>query len=196
MVNTATVLISSGITNVGNKNAPTTISFDGLTLETESRCHSMSVLVLSLNKRESNTYLQNKVYLRHSACNSRSHISFAGLNYLVKIDAQGRLRWDRNDELVDTSAGHWKDSGNGQGIIPEDIPQRPARRGSFTSSISSSSVSSEENDEVNHYIGKEKGKNKVTRTLHRYFTVKGIINRLLRKTVKRNTWIFVSDKHC
>ncbi|SJL05481.1 uncharacterized protein ARMOST_08849 [Armillaria ostoyae] len=117
------------------------------------------------------------------------------LNYLVKIDAQGRLRWDRNNELIDTSAGHWKDSGNGQGIIPEEIPQRPARHGSFASSMSSSSISSEESDEVNHYIGNEKGKSKVTRMFHRYFTIKGITNRLLRKTVRRNTWIFVSDKH-
>lgn len=117
------------------------------------------------------------------------------LNYLVKIDAQGRLRWNRNNELIDTSAGYWKDSGNGQGIIPEDIPQWPARRGSFASSIDSSSISSEESDEVYHYLGNEKGKNKVTTLFHRYFTIKGITNRLLRKTVRRNTWIFISDKH-
>lgn len=61
--------------------------------------------------------------------------------------------------------------------------------------MSSSSISSEESDEVNHYIGNEKGKSKVTRMFHRYFTIKGITNRLLRKTVRRNTWIFVSDKH-
>ncbi|KAG7450610.1 uncharacterized protein BT62DRAFT_927890 [Guyanagaster necrorhizus] len=49
---------------------------------------------------------------------------------LNKIDApQGRLCWDRNNELVDTNTG----SGNGQSIIPEDIPQRLAHRGSFAS---------------------------------------------------------------
>ncbi|KAK0506337.1 hypothetical protein EDD18DRAFT_27943 [Armillaria luteobubalina] len=136
------------------------------------------VLVIYMSLfRESNTYLPR-------------------LNYLVKIDAQGRLRWNRNNELIDTSAGYWKDSGNGQGIIPEDIPQWPARRGSFASSIDSSSISSEESDEVYHYLGNEKGKNKVTTLFHRYFTIKGITNRLLRKTVRRNTWIFISDKHC
>lgn len=124
------------------------------------------------------------------------------LNYLVKIDDQGKLRWARNDDLVDTSAGQWKDAGGGQGIIPEDMPNQiesNSPRGSFDSAPSvsaNSSLSPEQEDVATHYVGDTKSKSRVTRLIKRHFTVHGMMDRLLRKTVQKNTWIYVSDKNC
>jgi len=117
----------------------------------------------------------------------------SGLNYLVNIDQEGKLRWARNNELVDTTPGHWRDSGNGTGIIPEDFSEqsRPETRGSFES-ISSASSSSMDSNAAMHYVDQPKGKYSWSRAFHRYFTTRGLLNRLLRKTVRRNTWIWVT----
>ncbi|KAK7050871.1 hypothetical protein VNI00_004983 [Paramarasmius palmivorus] len=116
------------------------------------------------------------------------------LNYLVTIDDKGRLRWARNNELVDTTPGHWKDSGDGRGIVPDDMPERPVReRDSFDTSVSS--LSSLDSNAATHYVDQPKGKHRWSRALRRYFTPKGIFNRLLRKTVQRNTWIWVTDRN-
>ncbi|KAK7468805.1 hypothetical protein VKT23_003306 [Stygiomarasmius scandens] len=119
------------------------------------------------------------------------------LNYLATVDEEGKLRWARNNELIDTSAGHWKDAGNGGGIVPDDLPDRPIshQRDSFETSSSSSSSSSEESNAAMHYAGPPKGKNRWSRAFHKYFTVKGLLDRMLRKTVRRNTWIYVTDKN-
>ncbi|WVF67126.1 hypothetical protein IAT40_001871 [Kwoniella sp. CBS 6097] len=156
------------------------------------------------------------------------------LNYLVKVDEDGLLRWARNDELVDTAAGKWKDSGDGKGIVPdegddkdskdEDENGRPvapgdsyastsktpwkARRarirtgesGDYTDNDSGSSVSySAESDlddnEDTHYVGLDKEaeeKGWLARRTKKY-TPGGMRKELLRKTVRRNTWIYVSD---
>ncbi|KIK70893.1 hypothetical protein GYMLUDRAFT_149322 [Collybiopsis luxurians FD-317 M1] len=112
-----------------------------------------------------------------------------GLNYLVKIDDAGRLRWARSNELVDTTAGRWKDSGDGSGIVPDDVPDRPVQhRGSFESIASSHSSSTQ--SAAMHYLGPPKGTSSWSKVFYRYFTVRGVTNRLLRKTVKRNTWIY------
>ncbi|KAJ3721494.1 hypothetical protein F5878DRAFT_648982 [Lentinula raphanica] len=117
------------------------------------------------------------------------------LNYLVKIDSDGKLRWARNNELVDTTAGRWKDSGNGGGIVPEDMPAQPVqRRGSFESVAASSS--SVQSDAVIHYLEPPKGKSHWSKLFYRYFTVRGVTNRLLRTSLKRNTWLYTSDKNC
>ncbi|KAJ8083943.1 hypothetical protein PM082_002710 [Marasmius tenuissimus] len=124
--------------------------------------------------------------------------SWVGLNYLVDIDQEGKLRWARNNELVDTTPGHWKDSGDGSGIVPEDSSERsrtpPEPRGSFES-VSSASSSSVDSNAAMHYVDESKGKNAWSRTFRRYFTVRGMLNRLLRKTVRRNTWIWVTDRN-
>ncbi|KAJ7038289.1 hypothetical protein C8F04DRAFT_1090143, partial [Mycena alexandri] len=43
-----------------------------------------------------------------------------------------------------------------------------------------------------HYTGAERGKYKLTREFRKRFTLHGVVDRLLRKTVRRNTWIYVS----
>ncbi|KAJ8462858.1 hypothetical protein ONZ45_g17789 [Pleurotus djamor] len=115
------------------------------------------------------------------------------LNYLVEVDSEGKLRWARNKELVDTSAGHWKDAGNGGGIIPEDSPagiiHGPRDHDNISPLSSQSSLST-----PMHYAEPISGRSKVTRTLKNYLTVHGIINRLLRKTDKQfNLFIGIKE---
>lgn len=120
-----------------------------------------------------------------------------GLNYLVKIDAEGKLRWHRTGQLVDSTAGRWKDSGNGGGIVPLLGPdhQNLERRTSFASLSSVSSANDPAYDEdaaAMHYASNSKHKNWFTSTVKRNLTMKGVGERLLRKTVRRNTWIYVA----
>ncbi|CAE6432773.1 unnamed protein product [Rhizoctonia solani] len=123
------------------------------------------------------------------------------LNYLVRIDDQGLLRWARNNELVDTRSNRWKDAGDGRGIIPltaeemrgAEISEAPAKHGriGFRSNSSDSLLNSGEA----HYVDTvaKPGDNKFQQTIRSHFTSNGIMERLLRKTVKKNTWIYVCD---
>ncbi|KAL1951560.1 hypothetical protein VTO73DRAFT_709 [Trametes versicolor] len=124
------------------------------------------------------------------------------LNYLITIDSTGKLRWARNGELVDTTAGRYKDAGGGRGIVPfeaPDITHEP--RASFSAPSpdtgpSSGSNSSLADSQMMHYVGlRRQPKNPVKRVLWKNFTLKGLVDKLLRKTIKRNTWIYVSDKN-
>ena len=126
-----------------------------------------------------------------------SHLR-AGLNYLVKIDAEGKLRWERTGQLVDTTAGHWKDAGNGRGIVREEHPDRPGPRPrtSFDSSGSLSSISVAPSESTGssgagtHCASDTKSGNWIQRTAKR--NLKGLTDKLLKRTVKRDTWIYVS----
>ncbi|KAI3615067.1 iq calmodulin-binding motif protein [Moniliophthora roreri] len=163
-------LVDGGITNVGKKRILKTTSSNGLTRAVGNPSHWMNVREINWKKN----YLSSE----------------QRLNYLATIDKEGKLRWARNNELVDTTPGHWKDSGDGSGIVPEDLPERPIKeRDSFESSVSSSSLDS---NAATHYVDQPKGKYAWSRTLRKYFTPRGILNRLLRKTVRRNTWIWVT----
>ncbi|KAF5385442.1 hypothetical protein D9757_005362 [Collybiopsis confluens] len=116
------------------------------------------------------------------------------LSYLVKVDDAGCLRWSSTNELVDTTAGRWKDS-DGSGIIPEDVPDRSVpRRGSFEY-IDSPDSSSVESNAAMHYAETTKGSSNWSKLFYRYFTIRGVTDRLLRKTVRRNTWIYCTDKN-
>ncbi|CAE7213769.1 unnamed protein product [Rhizoctonia solani] len=122
-------------------------------------------------------------------------------NYLVRIDDQGLLRWARNNELVDTKSNRWKDAGGGRGIIPmtaeemrgAEIQEAPAKHGriGFRSNSSDSLLNSGEA----HYVDTvtKPGDSKLKQTMRSHFTSTGIMERLLRKTVKKNTWIYVCD---
>ncbi|QRW00347.1 hypothetical protein RhiJN_28365 [Ceratobasidium sp. AG-Ba] len=118
-------------------------------------------------------------------------------NYLVKIDEKGLLRWARNDEYVDTRSNRWKDAGDGQGIIAMTLeemrgaelsksPSPHGRMGFLTSSSESLNPGEE------HYTesAAKPGDNKVMRALRNRFSSQGVMERLLRKTVKKNTWIY------
>lgn len=115
-----------------------------------------------------------------------------GMNYLVSIDDEGKLRWARNNVVIDTTEGKWQDLGEGKGIILQDgthpCPPIPPRRDSF----GSTSFRSRQQNEATHYAGSKKGKNRLVRAICRHFTLKGRMDKLLRQTVGANTWIYVS----
>lgn len=127
------------------------------------------------------------------------------LNYLVKIDKEGRLCWAKNGARIDTTQ-RFKDSI--QGIVPatdETPAYRPpsgeaarpvrghGRKASRTSTSSSSSSESDaEEERADKYANPEfdsaKGMKKI-----KHVSAATIFNKLLRGSVKKNTWIFVAD---
>ncbi|KAG8822199.1 hypothetical protein FRC19_006400 [Serendipita sp. 401] len=124
------------------------------------------------------------------------------LNYLIKIDPDGKIRWDHNNEYVDTAPEKWKDAGDGKGIVSSDDDTKGKDDGkpksgkladvvnSVTKSESSSSVA----DQARHYEGikQDQNMNTLQRIWKDRFTTKGLTQRVLRKTVQKNTWIYVS----
>lgn len=126
--------------------------------------------------------------------------------YIVQVDSEGRLCWAKNGARIDTTE-KWKDSIHG--IVPADDPTpsfqpkstNPNQPKLFPSDSSSSSSSSA----ISHASESEleaaraakyaspgfqdaKGVKKVT-----HLSASTIFNTLLRKSVRKNTWIFVAD---
>lgn len=121
------------------------------------------------------------------------------MQYLVKIDDEGRLCWAKNGERISTTMDY-KDSL--KGIVPRDditpayapggkLESSPSRR---SSTDSSRSESSEEHSDVegehyvNHDLKQSKGLAKI-----KYVSAATVLNHLLRGSVKPNSWIFVAD---
>lgn len=109
----------------------------------------------------------------------------------MKVDEEGKLRWHKNGMYVDTTVGRWKDGGPDVGIVAkqnEDEEQDPKR------SVSPQrSIDSRDEDAVMHYTGyKSTKKSRLARFYKRNFTLHGITDRILRKTLRRNTWMYVS----
>lgn len=118
--------------------------------------------------------------------------------YLVKFDKQGRLRWAKNDELINTNP-NFKDSL--QGIVPlddttpafrEDL-RYPGRRLPAEGSGSSSDSGEDSETDGAHYVNEDlseaKGLSKVE-----HVSANAVLNHLLKSTTKKNTWIFVSQQ--
>ncbi|KAF4463633.1 hypothetical protein FALBO_9527 [Fusarium albosuccineum] len=120
--------------------------------------------------------------------------------YLVEVDPEGRLCWAKNGQRIDTSE-QYKDSIHG--VVPSDDPTpafnpaaQPEDESSLESVDSSGSDSSLESrreaDRAAKYatpdFDKSQGLQKVT-----HISASTIFNKLLRKSVKKNTWIFVAD---
>ena len=127
--------------------------------------------------------------------------------YQMEVDAYGLFRWARNGELITTSA-EFKDSIDG--IVPADSDKptwREVEQGSpddsdsatsdgddlSDSSITDISAGSQEDDDhyTNHKLRDAKGLSKL-----KYISAGALMNRMLRKTTKKNTWIFVCDTSC
>ncbi len=135
-------------------------------------------------------------------------------HYLVKVDHEGRLVWAKNGIRIDTTE-EWKDSIHG--IVPADDPtpafspeverhtqDRAHDNSDFrdhprdrSSSRSGSSGYSSREDELeaaraakyaNADLDNAKGVKKL-----KHVSAATIFNRLLRKSVRKNTWIFVAD---
>lgn len=132
------------------------------------------------------------------------------LQYLVKIDGDGRLCWAKNGARIDTTQ-KYKDSVHG--IVPavDDTPayappsgeaarhshhHRRTKSNSTSSSSSSSSSDSEdseaEDERADKYASPEFDNAKGVKKI-RHVSAATIFNKLLRGSVKKNTWIFVAD---
>ncbi|KAK3063098.1 hypothetical protein LTS18_002757 [Coniosporium uncinatum] len=114
------------------------------------------------------------------------------LNYLVKIDSEGKLCWAKNGERITTNANYYKDSVNG--IVPnnEDVPA--FRRDSDASSLSTiSSQPSDASNEVKHYVNQDLKQAKGIKKLQ-MVTPAVILSQLLQRSVKPGSWIFVSQR--
>lgn len=126
-----------------------------------------------------------------------------------------------NNEFVDTAAGRWKDAGDGTGIVPvdpqseedENTPKpQPTidpyasphnhrvyqiSRASSLSNLSSDSYSPQSSEldenESTHYVGLDQKPEGWLERQRKRLTPGGVRRELLRKTVRRNTWIYVSD---
>lgn len=123
------------------------------------------------------------------------------LDYLVKIDKEGRLCWAKNGIRIDTTE-KYKDSIHG--IVPstDETPAYAPRREEAATSSDSSSESGDsehhgheaddESARADKYatpkFDKSRGIKKV-----KHVSAATIFNKLLRGSVKKNTWIFVAD---
>lgn len=118
--------------------------------------------------------------------------------YLVKIDDEGLLCWAKNGERISTSP-EWKDSM--EGIVPIDDDTTPTWRNTSgrqelaapsSDSDSDSDISVGSGEDASRYVNQElhdaKGLSKL-----KHLSANTIMNDLLRKTTKKNTWIFVAD---
>lgn len=124
-------------------------------------------------------------------------------NYLVKIDKQGRFVWNKNENPITTSPD-FKDSIDGIVHSSDGTPtwrevttgEKPEPHSRWDSSEDSSSIASAistgSQEDSSKYTNEEfhdaKGLEKV-----RHVNVDALMNHLLRKTTRKNTWIFVAD---
>lgn len=126
--------------------------------------------------------------------------------YLVNVDSEGRLCWAKNGARIDTTE-KWKDSIHG--IVPSDDPtpaytplgenqttllgdtttDSPSSPSSFSSSPSSSTTSST----ASRYASSLPPTAPTKQRISHHLSGATIFNKLLRKTVRKNTWIFVAD---
>ena len=122
------------------------------------------------------------------------------MDYLVEVDMEGRLCWKRNGARIDTSE-EWRDSIHG--IVPrgdttpmfraaelegEKGKQDPPSNESSDESGDDEGSDSEDEGEKRYAdsMSQAKGPKKI---LH--VSPATVLNTLLRKSAKKNTWIFV-----
>ncbi|KFY82345.1 hypothetical protein V500_10605, partial [Pseudogymnoascus sp. VKM F-4518 (FW-2643)] len=119
------------------------------------------------------------------------------LDYLVKIDEAGRLCWAKDGARIDTST-KYRDSLHGIVPIDSDAPMFNPEDGdhstepSHTGSSSSSATGSEKEAEAQHYATDKFDNARGVRKV-KHVSPATIFNKLLRSSVKKNTWIFVAD---
>ncbi|KAK4980972.1 hypothetical protein LTR66_010260 [Elasticomyces elasticus] len=120
--------------------------------------------------------------------------------YLVKIDNEGRLCWAKNGIRITTSP-EWKDSMHGIVPVSDKAPSwREATVGEKSAELSDDASSSDaeshisvgSHEDADRYVNQDlhnaKGVNKIKQV-----SANAILNSLLRKSTKKNTWIFVAD---
>ena len=121
------------------------------------------------------------------------------MNYLTTVDKEGKLCWKKSGQRITTST-QWKDTPEGIVPVNEDevpapsasIEAPPGRKSSAWSEDTISSSDSESAEEradryVNTDLKAAKGPRKMV-----HVSPATILNQLLRTSVRKNTWIFVS----
>jgi hypothetical protein len=118
--------------------------------------------------------------------------------YLVEVDEEGRLCWAKNGVRIDTTE-QFKDSIHG--IVPADeaaevwvplITEDPAHDAASIATSNSSAESESEAAQAARYATPEFDNAKGARKIG-HLSASTIFNKLLRKSVRKNTWIFVAD---
>jgi hypothetical protein len=115
------------------------------------------------------------------------------LHYLVRVDEKGLLRWAKNDKKIDTTMA-FKDSEEGivkaddenvQSVPPGEEASAPDGSDSGSDTSSSTSVSSaiSGTERADRYINDKPGMKKVF-----LISPQAVMNRLLRKTTRKNTY--------
>ncbi|PQE20392.1 IQ calmodulin-binding motif protein [Rutstroemia sp. NJR-2017a BBW] len=126
------------------------------------------------------------------------------LDYLVKIDSDGRLCWAKNGARIDTTS-EYRDSIHG--IVPVDDPSPPYAPLDNEAAKSSSTPHPHHQHQHTHKhpTREEEEASRASKyatpevdTNHNYqkvshISASTIFNKLLRGSVKKNTWIFVAD---
>lgn len=125
-------------------------------------------------------------------------------NYLVHIDKQGRFYWEKNGNLVYTST-EYKDSIDGIVPVSSDTPTwRQVTTGEAEignpnddedysdDGTSFSGMSTGSHEDTSKYTNNELHDAKGLAKLN-HLSANAIMNNMLRKTTKKNTWIFVAD---
>lgn len=189
----------------------------GSILAREGALISMNARVRDWTKSRSSTAQLSSVLSGSLclACFPATHLTHN--SYLVVPNpATGLLHWAKNGDPVDTAPGRWQDSGDGSGIIPlqkdgeahegeglqDDRSTISSGSSAWTSFDSPSSsddgLNPEEaqrrRDDAHHYAHyMVDSEDKKSHKAHK-FTTHGLMDRLLRKTVGKNTWIYVSSE--
>ncbi|RAL60482.1 hypothetical protein DID88_000257 [Monilinia fructigena] len=135
------------------------------------------------------------------------------LDYLVKIDSEGRLCWAKNGERIDTTT-EWRDSV--KGIVRNDdetpvfspVGEEADNEGEEDESDSSSDDSplhEHHSHDQDHGEEREREESRASKYATpeydnapgmkkvSHMSVSTVFNKLLRGSVKKNTWIFVAD---
>lgn len=119
--------------------------------------------------------------------------------YLVQVDSEGRLCWCKNGQRIDTSE-RYKDSIHG--VVPSsdqtppfnsELQPQPPRDSDESSNSVDSLESKRQADRAAKYVTPQLEGEKSFKKLTHLSATTAIFNKLLRKSVKKNTWIFVAD---
>lgn len=129
------------------------------------------------------------------------------LNYLVKIDSEGKLRWAKNDEYVWTKDELYRDSV--EGIIPtsDDTPTwkhnvRTEYHDDDNESSTENSDSEDEDESLKEQKSGFEGERYVNEAFHRakgpaklkHVSAAVFFNHMIRQSLKKgHKWIFVAD---
>lgn len=121
------------------------------------------------------------------------------MNYLTTVDKEGKLCWKKSGQRITTST-EWKDTPDGIVPVNDDeapgphasVEAPPGRKSSaWSEDISSSSDSEGAEERADRYVNTDlkaaKGHRKMV-----HVSPATILNQLLRTSVRKNTWIFVS----